>query len=399
MRRLASLFLAVAALGACAPYYSPGGPYDRDRGRYDDDYYGDGYYGGAPLDARIVPGGGFFGVRLSDDAHVAIFEIVPGRGVGLLYPSYDSERGLFRAGHSNIHIGAPRYYDWYFANSATSPYGRVTSEPRFFFMVASRRPLQNIGRFQRSPGALRSLLGLSSYASLNTNTVMNDLVSAVVPAQPDEDWATDMYAIWPNSRSSGYYRNDRRYVEVRCANGRTVFTALELARYACQTPRDRRPVPPVSPGRPDGGSTDVVQPGRKRPGTTNADAPSVGRRRTAPAIRRGGEEAPRSVEPRRGGEEAPARVAPRRGGDEAPRSVEPRREEPRREAAPARVAPRREESAEPRRAEPRREEARREEAPRRAEPREVSRPEPREVSRPEPRSEPSRSGKKEPPRS
>lgn len=389
MRRLASLFLAVAALGACAPYYSPGGPYDRDRGRYDDDgYYGDGYYGGAPLDARIVPGGGFFGVRLSDDAHVAIFEIVPGRGVGLLYPSYESERGLFRAGHSNLHIASPRYYDWYFANNATSPYGRVTSEPRFFFMVASRRPLRNIGRFQRSPGALRSLLGLSSYASLNTNTVMNDLVSAVVPAQPDEDWTTDMYAIWPERRSSGYYRDDRRYVEVRCANGRTVFTALELARYACRTPRERGPAPPVRPGRPGGGSTEVTHPGRKRPESTSTDAPPAGRR-AAPASRRGGGD-------------TPAR---------APRSVEPRREEPRHETAPARVAPRREESDEPRRAEPRREEPRREEAPRRAEPREVSRPEPREVSRPEPRSEPrevsrpeprsepSSSGKKTPPRS
>ena len=85
--------------------------------------------------------------------------------------------------------------------------------------MASRRPLHNVQRFQRSPGALRSVLGLSDYASLSANTVMNDLVSAVVPAQPDDDSATDMFAIWPERRSSRYYSDDRRYVEVRCADG------------------------------------------------------------------------------------------------------------------------------------------------------------------------------------
>src|SRR4051812_35143487 len=179
MRRLASLLVPVLALSACyGPSY--GGPGSRgDRGdsyRYSSDRWYDA--ADVPLAARIDQTGTGLGVRLNRPAYVAMFEILPGQGVGLFYPAFSAEQAYFASGFTMLPTHGARRYDSYFT-SAGSRYTR--GQPRFYFLVASRQPLRSIARFQHSEGAIRSVLGLNAYSTMNYQRVMEDLVQAVVP--------------------------------------------------------------------------------------------------------------------------------------------------------------------------------------------------------------------------
>src|SRR5215218_6641704 len=150
MRRLASLIVPVLALTGCyAPLRGPGsGPSSyRDAS--------DRWYDAAdvPLAVRIERTGLGLGLRLNRPAYVAMFEILPGQGVGLYYPAFNAEQAYFANGFTSLPTHGARRYDSYFANGV-SRYSR--GEPRFYFVVASRQPLRSITRFQHSEGALRS---------------------------------------------------------------------------------------------------------------------------------------------------------------------------------------------------------------------------------------------------
>ena len=383
MRRIAALLLPLALTACVGPYYGRGYP---GGGRYERDRWDD--YAGLPLAARLTQTGGSLGVRLNRPAYVAIFEIVPGRGVGLMYPSYSRERSYLPSGFSYLNMTAPRYYDWY----QTSARGRYLSgEPRYYFLVASRRPLR-ISRFQRSPGALRSVLGLNAYSALNYHTVMNDLVYAIVPPQPDDEWTTDLLAIYPDRFYDRYAYGDYyedRYVRVRCRDGSIHIVPRELILYACRDGAPANVVPPLRPTDPEGRDSAVTKPGRRRPlpPTAGGAGETGGSGRISAPGRR-----PGTPEEAGGGEGT--RLRPEGGGGE-PRAAQPRR-------LPPRLEPQREEpgASEPRRDPPKvREEPRRVEPPQRAreEPRETPRHEPREAPRraeprndPPPRSEPVR---------
>jgi len=382
MRNRLAALLVPLALSACATYGYPGGSdggyYGREgRDRWDDS--------DTPLHARLVENGSGLGISLNRPAHVAIFEILPGAGVGLLYPGYSREAAYLSSGFSYVSGRTSRRYDWY--NASYNHSGRRRNEPRFYLLVASRRPLRT-ERFH-SGGSLRSALGLSSYSTGSYRSVMNDLVEAVVPYQHDDDWTTDVLAMWPDRRYDQYWDDGDRYTRVRCANGTVVLTPWELASYACGTRRTggNGNVPPVRP-KPDGDSTTVRKPGRRRPevptnggsrpGTTQVEAPERRPRDARPGTRPLPEDRERPrVRPAEAGDEArepEAREVPRTR--EQPRSEEPRREAPRvretREERPA-PAPRRESPPpareEPRRSEPARTETRRADPPPRAEPR------------------------------
>jgi len=384
MRNRLAALLVPLALSACATYGYPGGNdggyYGREgRDRWDDR--------DAPLHARLEERGSGLGIRLNRPAHVAIFEIVPGAGVGLLYPGYSREAEYLSSGFSYVSGRTSRRYDWY--NASYNHSRRYRNEPRFYLLVASRRPLRT-ERFH-SGGSLRSSLGLSSYSSVNYRRVMNDVVEAVVPYQHEDDWTTDVLAVWPDRRYDRYWDDGQRYTRVQCPNGTIVLTPWELSSYACGTRRSggngSGGVPPVRP-KPDGDSTTVKKPGRRRPevpttggsrpGTTQVEAPERRPRDARPGTRPLPEDRERPrVRPAEAGDRArepETREAPR--VREQPRDDEPRREAPRvretREERPA-PAPRRETPAreEPRRADPpaRSEEPRRADPPARAEPR------------------------------
>jgi hypothetical protein len=365
MRRLAALLLPVLALSACVgPAYGPrggGGRYDQRASErwYDRE--------DLPLAARITPrGNSDFTVDLNRPAYVAVFEILPGQGVGLLYPRYEREDAYFPAGFSPLDLtGTSRDYNWY-SSSLSGRYSR--SEPRAYFLVASRRPLR-ISRFQRGGGdALRSVLGLSTYGAVNYQSVMNDLVGAIVPNQAEEDWTTDVYTVWP-SRGDRYYYAEypQQYVQVYCGDGTYDVVPVELARFACG--RGRGGI--VHRGGYDGGysggnggnvppprgrdTTQVTAPGRRRPEPLTGAGETSGASGTRRPRPLGRPETAEPTVPREGGGDGP-RVAPVEGPRREPRAApraeprpEPRREEPRVEPRPEprRETPRRETPGEP----------------------------------------------------
>jgi hypothetical protein len=349
MRRLASLLVPVLALSACYnAYRGPGAGPDSYRNSSDR------WYDAAdvPLAARIDQTGSSLGVRLNRPAYVALFEILPGQGVGLYYPAFGAERSYFASGFTMLPTHGARRFDSYYS-SRQSRYNR--GEPRFYLLVASRQPLRSINRFQRSDAAMHSVLGLTAYNTTNYRRVMEDLVDAVVPPQSDDDWTTDVLAVWP--RNDSYYANNDDYRRVYCRDGSSQVLPIELAHWGCvrqdrpivvRQPRTAATTPPPATGdstrvnpptrrRPEpatAGPTDEREDGGgsvpvRRPRPESVDRPAFagpGDART-PSTREGTEE--RAERPRA---EAPARE-PRVPA----RTVEPRAETPR--AEPTRSAP------------------------------------------------------------
>lgn len=350
MRRLASLLVPVLALSACVrPYYGP--EPDGDGYRYSSD--SDRWYDAAdvPMAARIEQTGIGLGIRLNRPAYVAMFEILPGQGVGLYYPSYQPERAFFPTGFTTLPTHGARRFDSYFTGMP-SVYRR--DEPRFYFLVASKRPLRSITRFQRSEGSLRSVLGVTAYTSINYRRVMDDLVQAVIPPQSDDDWTTDVLAIWPRA-DYGYYAENAGYTRVYCRDGRVEVLPIELARWGCM--RDQRPVIVREPrvvNEPPPSSPDTVTvrpPGRRRPQPADGAGEGVtdGGRQAVPERRPGN---PRTADPAAprvrptGGETEVAPPADEGGDTRAPRA-EPR-ERPRPESPAPEPRQPREPSSRPR---------------------------------------------------
>jgi hypothetical protein len=376
MRRLAVFLMPVLALAACtAPGYGPypsGGEYSS---RADDRWYDS---EDLALAARIVDrGAGNFAIDLNRPAYVAVFEILPGQGVGLMYPSFETQDAFYPAGFSILPSTRVRNYDWFEAGYR----GQLsTNMPRFYFLVASKRPLR-ISRFQRSDGALRSVLGLSGYTSLSYQSVMGDLVNTIVPYQPSTDWTTDVFAVWPDQGYNYYYTSyPRNYTRFQCVNGTYEILPWELARFACGGYRggtvnnggDGR----VPPPRRD--TTQVTAPGKHRPEPpATGDGGGPGAVRRTPQTRR----EPREIDlPRITGEGDGGGSSDSNDGPRVRPSGEPRVEAPKMEP---RSEPRAEPRSEPRfapRSEPRGESPRtspRTESPRMESPRSEPRSEPR----------------------
>jgi hypothetical protein len=258
--------MAVAAallLTGCATYAEPGrggaahpdAGYDApsSRGGYDH-----GRYRERAISARLYAGiGGRLEVGLSEPGHVAVFEIVPGRGVGLLYPFYASEAAYFHAGWTGVSARTLRNRDWYADHYAVD--FRNYPQPRYFLLVASRYPL-HLAPLQGNSGGLRRLLGHHTFSSHDSRGVMNEVLDAVLPYQDDADWDTDVLVIWPDpSIARPMYE---RMVAVRCGDGTVRVVPIELAGLACQSLPDRAGPPPP----PVRDTVDVQVPTRRRPG-------------------------------------------------------------------------------------------------------------------------------------
>lgn len=371
-RPLFALALLLAPLSACGPWYYPppdSGPY----GGYEDYDDGGRYDSRSPMRARLFHGAGGLRMHVNRPAHVAVFEVIPGRGVGLLYPSAYGDHSYVRAGYSNVLADRYRPYSWYLVDN---PWEYSDRGPRYYLLVASRRPLY-VDRYRDEPGALRRDLGVLRYASGNPSRLMEDMVDAVLPAQRDEDWDTDLVTIWPQEQRYAWQDYGDRWVYVRCGNGVRYRVRWEDSYRACPVRGGRDAPPPRDTTRTPPRDT-VRIPGRQRPEPRPPVVGETDRARPGPArvehwLPQGQETTP----------EAP-RVVPRRR-DPEPRVEEPREEQPR---------------PQPRRFEPRVEEPRREE-PRQVEPQAPApvRQEPPRVERVEtPRVESPRIERSEPPR-
>ena len=278
---------AAAALVACAPAATPRVTAAPDPG--------------TPLAAGLYPP--YYGqvaLRLSKPAYVALFEVVPGRGVSLLYPT----AGAGWQGATEVWV--PMRYNpqrWMYTTSAASaaygygvagasgydaygvPAAAGMAAPRYLFLVASERPLA-VDQFQGDPASVRSYLGHVSYASYEPYDVMERLAYAILPFASEESWVTDVYVDW--GYDWGYGGGPAAtsafasYQRVRCADGSLGYvrylTGWGIADASCSIAGYVDPVPggPIVGPQPDDSSV-VVPPGsgRRRVGASADD----GRRR------------------------------------------------------------------------------------------------------------------------
>ena len=224
----------------------------------------------APLRASIwAPTSNGITFQVNRPAHVALFQIVPGGGVSMVYPRFGIEEGLQRAGN---HFASTRGVWNRGLNSLDSPfsyasgmsrYGARLQQPIYLFMIASEAPLR-ISDFvgYHSSLALRSALGFSRFAAFNPYSTMEDVAALVLPLQGGGDWATDVYTYWPESR---FDNNVPRYRAVYCQNGRQILVPLHSGVTACPgDQRNRGEAPPLRAPTP-GDSAEVNKPSRRRP--------------------------------------------------------------------------------------------------------------------------------------
>ena len=183
--RRISLVLSLVALGACAghaprPTASSAAAQHRDAG---------------PLAARLLPP--FhrnLNFVLSEPAYVTIFEIVPGRGVSVVYPApFDvgADEPLGPGSHSvfavPVNVGR-----WFYSNMPVAG-----PSPTYLYMIASREPLA-IGEVLENPAELRRMVGFVNFTQFNEQRTMDILDARFVPRYLDDDaWASDWIALWP----------------------------------------------------------------------------------------------------------------------------------------------------------------------------------------------------------
>jgi hypothetical protein len=158
----------------------------------------------APLVARLLePQYGMLRFSVSREAHVAVFEIVPGQGTSLIYPTadwQDSRVGGFVQAHLSGYIPGR---DVYFRNASPTMARYAAIEPRYLLLIASERPLK-LRDIQHSPSALYHKLGFAQFSGYGVSRTMNALAELVVPNVESEDWAYDYWMLVPPAPAPRY---------------------------------------------------------------------------------------------------------------------------------------------------------------------------------------------------
>src|SRR5919109_1633444 len=196
-----------------------------------------------PLEITVArPIRGHLIVQTNRPSYVALFEIVPYRGVALLAPAYAHQRTWMLVGLNWVPVSWSVQSALYYGRPAT------TSVPaRWVYAIASDEPL-NLPDAAFQPGYLRRVLGPAAYRANNPYLTMRAIARAFVPGVVDEAWAEDAYAI-PATQSSDPHRTVRIY----CAN-RTVYEVPEELAHRAWCPVQRAPGGTVvrsAPTRPD----------------------------------------------------------------------------------------------------------------------------------------------------
>lgn len=211
-----------------------------------------------PLEISILPPSSGFGFWVNQPAYVAMFDITPGVGIRLLYPYVTTQlTQLVSAGSSFATSRFSFRPRTYFAT-------RRLSEPHLILAVASRKPL-NISHTVGFSEWITYKLGMGSVGGASLG-VMNALFDQVIPAQPDGDWATALYVVYPDL---DWRRNIWQLV--RCADGQVYVVNVETDVFFCPKP-DQTPGKPVDEDR----GRRPERPSTARAGATIASAIQAG---------------------------------------------------------------------------------------------------------------------------
>jgi hypothetical protein len=193
-------------------------------------------------------------VSTNQPAYLAVFEIVPNRGVTLVYPASPRQRQLALAGSNWLNVS------WRSARGLMDDddremRGRRRRPPvHHVYVVASERPLRLTDN-AFDDRALGAMLGARLTQAADPYETMAALSRRFVPPGKDEDWGEDVYAM-DVARPVTTVRVARIY----CPDGSVVYARDEMAdRTACPWHGQGRNVP-VS--RPD---SVVASNGRRMP--------------------------------------------------------------------------------------------------------------------------------------
>jgi hypothetical protein len=216
------------------------------------------------------------------EAHVAMFEIIPGRGVSMLYPRSSADVFASDAHYADLafQLGRSLY--------ESDPFGLASSQPRYYYAVASAEPLY-LSRLLSSLSTMRRALG-RMYASYRPYDVIDRLTLWVVPEQPDEDWATDLFVAWPVPSGVPAVLAEATPLRwIACANGRIISVPRDYPYYGC--PGDTRAVaiaakPPVKQLSADSVSRPRLPKIRDGQRTADVRGGDVERRRAEAGARR-----------------------------------------------------------------------------------------------------------------
>ena len=195
-----------------------------------------------------VGGSSVVSLFVNREAYVAMFEIVPGRGVTMVYPRSGADVVASEGHYVDLAVqpGRGLYH--------SDPFGLASFRPRYYYAVASAEPL-HLSRLLSSLSAMRRALG-RMYASYRPYDVIDRLTLWVVPEQPDEDWATDLFVVWPMpSGVPAVLAQANSLRSIACANGRIILVPRDYPYYGC--PGDAAAaVAAIDPNQPVKVSTD-----------------------------------------------------------------------------------------------------------------------------------------------
>jgi len=161
-------------------------------------------------------------VSLDRPSYLAVFDIVPGRGVTLLYPASARQRQMTLVGARWLD---PRWGTLNRYDAASS--GRYARNDRplthYVYAVASERPLR-LDNASFDDDLLANMLGVRATFVDDPYDTRDAIVRQFVAATRDEDWGEDMYTM-EAMRSTQVVRVARVY----CADGSVVYVRDELA--------------------------------------------------------------------------------------------------------------------------------------------------------------------------
>jgi hypothetical protein len=150
-------------------------------------------------------------IQTSRQAYLAVFEIVPGRGVSLVYPAPLRPRNVQQTGLTWVNVNWTLRPDYRFASSDT----------RYIYAVASDTPLR-LDDDDYDSRHMQRALG-SAYWSSSPNATVRAISREFVRAQPDEWWGEDMTSM---PLLSGRITVAIRLARVFCPDG-NVFEVRE----------------------------------------------------------------------------------------------------------------------------------------------------------------------------
>jgi hypothetical protein len=248
----------------------------------------------AELDVRLLRSdAGHVAVALTQPAHIAVFEFIPGVGAFLLYPT--SEGGAERLHGPGVAVAHMSPFTG--ARSMLGSFARQGYSPRYVYVIASMYPLA-VEEFIHSSARLRDRLGYALFASFDGVAVFEALHSLVLTNLAPGTWSADLYVVWPAPRVIDAFALNRMIVT--CPDGpRLVVRQNQLAASCAplvaqlvDTPPPSDPITPPPPQKPQGGP----------------EARDHGRHRERPHAGR-----PRGEHPRSGDQPRVERPVPDRG--------------------------------------------------------------------------------------